>query len=97
MDLDEANESDDPRVFLLYKAKEAYGMSDLSPSSWSDLVYVMDQPNSTVFETFYRHYTKAGRPLLTAGCDGECKRDLLCELLTSDSSDRSRCASLGSA
>ncbi|XP_042894288.1 sphingomyelin phosphodiesterase-like isoform X2 [Penaeus japonicus] len=97
LDLDEANQSDEPRPFLLYRAKEAYGMSDLTPSSWSDLVYEMDQPNSTVFEDFYRHYTKAGRPLLEAGCDGECKHDLLCELLTSDNSDKSRCDTLSSS
>ncbi|XP_027218048.2 sphingomyelin phosphodiesterase [Penaeus vannamei] len=91
IDLDEANKNDFPNVTLLYSAKEAYGLSDLSPTSWSNLVFEMNQPNSTLFEDFYRHYTKAGRPYAERGCDDKCKSDTLCRLLVSDNSDISHC------
>nr|XP_045606913.1 sphingomyelin phosphodiesterase-like isoform X2 [Procambarus clarkii] len=94
LDLDEANENDDPDFYLLYTAKEAYGMTDLFPASWDNLVDQMKEPNSTVFNDFFKYYTKDGRPYREEGCDSDCKTSLLCRLVTSDTSDPSHCEGL---
>ncbi|XP_071532616.1 sphingomyelin phosphodiesterase-like isoform X2 [Panulirus ornatus] len=94
MDLDEVNASDDPRFFLLYRSKEAYGLDDLTPASWSSLVEKMKEPNSTLFDDFFRYYTKDARPYREEGCDESCKSFLLCRLMVSDTSDKSRCDDL---
>ncbi|KAF2361415.1 Calcineurin-like phosphoesterase domain ApaH type [Trinorchestia longiramus] len=90
-DLDQANEDMVPTFQVLYSAKEAYGMPDLSPQSHLDLVYEMAQNGSETFNLFYRNYVKAGRPLLEEGCDDECKNFILCRILVSDTSNRSIC------
>ncbi|KAA0199149.1 hypothetical protein HAZT_HAZT000078 [Hyalella azteca] len=90
-DLDRANFEMVPTFELLYSAKEAYNMPDLSPQSHLDLIYEMAQNNSATFDLFYRNYVKAGRPRMEEGCDEDCKSDLLCRLLVADTSDRSIC------
>ncbi|XP_018009494.1 sphingomyelin phosphodiesterase [Hyalella azteca] len=90
-DLDRANFEMVPTFEILYSAKDAYGMPDLSPQSHLDLIYEMAQNNSATFDLFYRNYVKAGRPRMEEGCDEDCKSDLLCRLLVADTSDRSIC------
>ncbi|KAK4329381.1 hypothetical protein Pmani_000264 [Petrolisthes manimaculis] len=91
MDLDEANFNNNSSFFLLYSAKEAFGLNNLTPSSWSGLVDIMKEPNSTVFDQFFRYYTKDGRPYREEGCDESCKSNLLCRLVVSDTSNTTRC------
>ncbi|XP_037777507.1 sphingomyelin phosphodiesterase-like [Penaeus monodon] len=91
LDLDEVNESNAPRMYLLYTAMEAYELSDLTPASWSGHLHQMSEPNSTLFEDFFRYYTKAARPYQQEGCDEECKQTLLCRVAVSDTSDKTHC------
>ncbi|KAK8751361.1 hypothetical protein OTU49_014408, partial [Cherax quadricarinatus] len=94
LDLDEANENDNPRFYQLYSAKEAYGMTDLLPASWNNLVDQMKEPNSTVFDEFFKYYTKDARPYREEGCSEDCKSFILCRLVSSDTSDKSHCDGL---
>ncbi|KAK7076989.1 Sphingomyelin phosphodiesterase [Halocaridina rubra] len=94
LDLDEVNQSDNPRFFQLYTAKDTYNMTDLTPASWNSLVTQMKEPNSTLFDMFYYHYSKAARPYQEEGCDEGCKSKLLCRLVVSDNSDHSHCDGL---
>lgn len=93
LDLDEANANAtaDPRFFLLYTAKEEYGLADLTPASWSALVDKMNETDSEVFNTYFKNYIKNARPYMEEGCDQNCKSNLLCRLVISDTSDYSRC------
>ncbi|XP_063846583.1 sphingomyelin phosphodiesterase-like [Scylla paramamosain] len=95
-DLDEANanEERDPRFYVLYTAKEEYGLPDLTPASWSALVDQMKEPGSDKFNTFFKNYIKDARPYMMKGCDADCKSNLLCRLVVSDTSDYSRCDGL---
>ncbi|KAA0199151.1 hypothetical protein HAZT_HAZT000080, partial [Hyalella azteca] len=52
-DLDRANFEMVPTFEILYSAKDAYGMPDLSPQSHLDLIYEMAQNNSATFDLFY--------------------------------------------
>ncbi|MDK2413616.1 hypothetical protein QHH03_31475, partial [Aphanizomenon sp. 202] len=69
----------------------AYGLSDLTPTSWSGHLHQMSEANSTLFEDFFRYYTKDARPYRQEGCDEECKQTLLCRVAVSDTSDKSHC------
>lgn len=90
-DLDQANTDGAPTFEVLYSAKEEYGMADLSPQSHLDLIYEMAEEGSPKFDLFYKNYVKAGRPSMEEGCDADCKHDILCRALVSDTSDRSLC------
>ncbi|XP_068237816.1 sphingomyelin phosphodiesterase-like isoform X2 [Palaemon carinicauda] len=94
LDLDEVNQSDDPRFFKLYSAKESYGLENLFPSTWSDLVTQMAVDNSTLFDEFFMHYIKDAKPYMEEGCGERCKSQLLCRLVVSDNSDHSHCEGL---
>ena len=59
LDLEYANANvDDPAVTLLYSARAAYGMPDLSPASWDALLAQLSEPQTnstnTLFMDFYR-------------------------------------------
>ncbi|KAL7639245.1 UNVERIFIED_CONTAM: hypothetical protein RMT77_009733 [Armadillidium vulgare] len=94
LDLDQSNSINDSVILPLYSAKKDYNLPDLSPQSWLDLVYRMNEPNSTLFSDFYRHYVKEGKASIEKGCDEQCKSGILCFLVTSDSSDTSHCDDL---
>ncbi|KAK7076988.1 Sphingomyelin phosphodiesterase [Halocaridina rubra] len=94
VDLELANLNDDPQFYHLYSAKGAYNMTDLTPASWDNLLTKMEEPDSPLFDAFYRHYIKAARPHLDDGCGPICKSSILCGLVVSDSSDHSHCDNL---
>ena len=53
LDLEEANRLGLPTVRKLYSAKEAYGLSDLSPASWKSWVdKMLHEPEK--FDLYYR-------------------------------------------
>lgn len=54
MDLNKANkESEDPKYFRLYSAKEAFLMKSLKPKEWDNLIKRMVE-NPKLFDMFYR-------------------------------------------
>lgn len=63
---------------LEYSAKEAYGMADLSPQSWSDFMENM-KTNMTLFEVYLKHFQVSVADLILEPCGYECRRTRLCE------------------
>ena len=83
MDLEEANKrpDQDPHYRLLYSARSAYNMPDLSPLSWHNVANRL-QDNKTFFNMFYRNYNSGSVKKL---CDPICRRRLICRLVSSQS------------
>ncbi|XP_031340701.1 sphingomyelin phosphodiesterase-like isoform X2 [Photinus pyralis] len=84
LDLDKANRNPQhsPEVFKLYSAKEAYGLENLDPTEWSNLIYRM-QEDPELFEKFYRnHFTDSP---MRETYDARDKMRLLCELKSAKS------------
>lgn len=53
MDLEEANNIDEPHWYRLYSAKNAYNIEDLSPNSWNILIErLVEDPD--LFDIFYK-------------------------------------------
>lgn len=86
LDLVEANKGN-VKWKLEYSAKEAYGMKSLLPEDWDDLVHRMAS-NTTLFNTFYKYYTKSAR---NDSCDDSCRKYTLCRVMSGRSHDDSAC------
>ena len=84
MDIDEANKSPEkePDWPLLYSAKAAYNMEDLSPASWQVVVHRL-QTDKIFFNTFFKNYH--GGIDNVKPCDPNCRRRLICSLVSSRS------------
>ncbi|CAH1792333.1 unnamed protein product [Owenia fusiformis] len=73
-----ANNSE-PKIELAYKAKEYYGMQDLSPASWMSLAQRM-RTNETLFNLHYmNHWANSGNHQGNP-CDAKCRHDYICGL-----------------
>ncbi|XP_001600744.1 sphingomyelin phosphodiesterase [Nasonia vitripennis] len=85
MNLDEANQNDNPVWYKAYNARSAYNMSSLLPQDWDDLIRRMTTDRD-LFETYHRNYYRNSpvRPK----CDDRCRRKLLCDLRSGRSHDR---------
>ncbi|CAG7786610.1 unnamed protein product [Allacma fusca] len=77
-DLGEANRIRAPKLtwYKLYSARDAYGMSSLSPTNWDDFVMSMYK-NRRLFNLYYRFYNKNSP--VAPDCDDECMKRLLCD------------------
>ena len=62
--------NDEPSYELEYSAKSAYGLPDLSPKSWANLVQRF-QTDDNLFQKWYYYYHKSFDP--TDHCDSKCK------------------------
>ena len=84
MDIEEANKYPyrEPDWPLLYSAKEAYSMEDLSPASWQVVVQRL-QTESSLFDKFYRFYR--GGISDPKPCNTTCRQNLICGLVSSRS------------
>ena len=65
------------------------GLKDLSPESWSRYVETL-ATNDTEWRTFYERFSRFG-DYSSAACRKDCRRDVLCRLVTSQSGDLSKC------
>jgi len=84
MDLEaaNANPSKAPPWYLLYSAKSAYKMRDLSPLSWQVVVERL-QTDGEVFNMFYKHYYSGSKT--RPPCDPACRHGLICSLVSGKS------------
>uniref|UniRef100_A0A914XPI5 Sphingomyelin phosphodiesterase n=1 Tax=Plectus sambesii TaxID=2011161 RepID=A0A914XPI5_9BILA len=64
----------DPVWTLEYNTRQAYGMPDLSPASWNDLIKRF-QADDTLFTNYVRYY---GRDDHRLPCNAACKTSFLC-------------------
>ena len=53
MDLDKANRYNRPHWYRLYSARQAFGLSSLSPNEWDRLVHRMAL-DERLFQKYYR-------------------------------------------
>ncbi|GMR40625.1 hypothetical protein PMAYCL1PPCAC_10820, partial [Pristionchus mayeri] len=83
-DIPEANKQGrEPTFYLEYSTREAYGMSDLSPSSWADLIDRLEVDDA-LFEKFHRFYWRSayGHDCVT---DIYCRQRYICYLRSAKS------------
>ncbi|CAG0884462.1 unnamed protein product [Darwinula stevensoni] len=96
--LDEANAAGEISWYLLYKAKETFGLPDLSPKSWASLTWRMTE-DDVLFQHFHRIHvsnSSSSSPIVSR-CNEECKRLRLCFLFRADSSDTTQCKLISNA
>ncbi|VDO44572.1 unnamed protein product [Haemonchus placei] len=74
-DLNKADENKPPKWELLYTAKAKYGLRDLSPTSWNNVVNSIFQEARTA-----RKYIRSAFRTRKPACDTECQLNLLCLL-----------------
>jgi hypothetical protein len=75
LNLTAANAGTDTQWQLEYSAKQAYGLRDFQPQSWSKFAAELHQ-NSSKLNTFYQQYRSLRTD--TAPLTAKVKRDLLC-------------------
>ena len=62
---------------MLYDAKNAYQLNDLSPQSWYKLVNKFGYDNNLFNEYVYRYNSE----YYNNTCTGQCQKNYLCEIL----------------
>ncbi|XP_037088399.1 sphingomyelin phosphodiesterase-like [Pollicipes pollicipes] len=89
-DLADANRDPDryPGWFLQYRAAEEYGLTTLSPEQWSKAVNAMLLKDH-LFTKYYRNLSGGSR--VQADCDGECRQEVICNVVTADRSSSLHC------
>uniref|UniRef100_A0A8R1E370 Sphingomyelin phosphodiesterase n=1 Tax=Caenorhabditis japonica TaxID=281687 RepID=A0A8R1E370_CAEJA len=73
--LDKATDEKEPVWKKLYSAREAYGMSDLSPLSWNKVIQKLFKSDKRR-QQFYKYAFRNESP----NCDETCKMQLMCNL-----------------
>jgi len=73
-----ANQINRPTWFLEYSAVEEYKLKDMSPSSWLDLVNRFETDDNLFQRWFLNHFTLTR----SVKCEGECKKDSICNMLS---------------
>jgi hypothetical protein len=61
-----------------YSAKSAYGLKDLSPKSWSELILKWQNGEST--DSFEEYYFNKYHQNLIQKCTGTCVDETLCRM-----------------
>ncbi|XP_076041029.1 sphingomyelin phosphodiesterase-like [Oratosquilla oratoria] len=83
MNLTAAHVTNEPVWFKTYSAKDEYGMKDLRPKEWHNLVSRFASDRS-LFDVYYKHYVKESPVNLAQGCDDLCYHMRICDMITSD-------------
>jgi len=93
LNITEANTSWKPVWRKEYNAKEEYGLQHLFPEDWNDLIYRM-KDDDKLYASFCKHNVKSA-PNICDSCHGPyCKLNLLCQLKSGRSGDRTLCDDL---
>lgn len=90
LNLTDANQSGNLNWQFEYRAKSEYGLQNLFPSDWNQLIYRMKDDDS-LFQKYLRHYVKSAPH---DDCTGDCKINKLCELKTGRVDDPNLCKDL---
>ncbi|KAG1714646.1 Sphingomyelin phosphodiesterase [Nymphon striatum] len=88
LNITDANLTDKPQWLHEYNAKEAYGLSSLSPEDWDKVVEGF-KTNKTSFDKYYRyqfHLSDATKP-----CDDACRKSTICAIQAASSGDKRFC------
>ncbi|XP_055336532.1 sphingomyelin phosphodiesterase-like [Paramacrobiotus metropolitanus] len=70
-----------PKWVKEYSAKEAYGLNQLLPGDWNDLMdeFLVDDAK---FQKFWQYYWKSQDTSVAKGCNDACRKYLLCRIRT---------------
>ncbi|PNF14909.1 hypothetical protein B7P43_G04318 [Cryptotermes secundus] len=79
-----------PTWVKMYSFKEAYGVESLSPTSLDKLLQNM-ATNRSLLEQYSRYYVKEADTALAKGCDRECLKKNLCEIVTAQMGEPTQC------
>jgi len=71
----------DPEWKLLYNTRQFYGMTDLSPQSWSELIERLYKDND-LFDSYLRFYYRNDPQ---ESCDNACRRKFICAMKSAKS------------
>nr|CAD7441276.1 unnamed protein product [Timema bartmani] len=82
-----------PDWFKLYSFRDEYRVANLLPAQLDSLAHRM-AANHTLLQEYYRFYVKNADPSLAKGCDDACLKERLCEIVTVESGDLSKCEQL---
>ncbi|XP_004279302.1 sphingomyelin phosphodiesterase isoform X1 [Orcinus orca] len=92
LNLTQANEPGaTPHWQLLYRARETYGLPNVLPAAWHDLVYRM-RSDTQLFQTFWFLYHKGHPP--SEPCGTPCRLATLCAQLSARSDSPALCRHL---
>uniref|UniRef100_A0AAF5I0N5 Sphingomyelin phosphodiesterase n=1 Tax=Strongyloides stercoralis TaxID=6248 RepID=A0AAF5I0N5_STRER len=75
-----------PHFELLYSAKSEYGLPDMSPDSWNNLISQIEN-NPDIYEKFINNYSRNKNFV----CDQSCRKEALCSLRRGHHNDTKLC------
>jgi hypothetical protein len=93
--LTEANQNRDgrPEWKKLYSMREDFQLPDLSPASLNDLVTNMaKQP--ALLKAHWQNTVKQSDKFVKEGCDKNCRKFYLCDLVINEFGDNRKCSEL---
>ncbi|XP_039266810.2 sphingomyelin phosphodiesterase-like [Styela clava] len=72
---------------MLYSARSAFNLTDLSATSWNELVntWITQDGAESSFQKYYYYFYKGNPP--TPVCDKSCKKSMLCDIKSARSGD----------
>nr|CAI5843402.1 unnamed protein product [Callosobruchus analis] len=80
----------DPKWYTQYSFKKAFVLDSMSPMDMDALVMKMAR-NHTLIDQQFRYGYRDSDWAYQTGCDHKCRKEILCTLVTSDSSRLSKC------
>lgn len=88
-----SNAESSPNWYKLYSFKDAYGLPDLTPKSLGNLYTQMASNNSdnALVDKYFRYVYRDSDVYIKEGCDGKCKKKLVCLMVASESSQSIVC------
>jgi sphingomyelin phosphodiesterase len=90
MNLTQANELGEPKWFREYSAQEAFGLEDLSPQAWTNLVdEMLADLDGVKVRKAVEYYSKSSDDF--PKCDLECRKSLICGFKQSRSDNFINC------
>lgn len=93
--LTEANQNPNrnPIWMQLYSFSRDFQLSNVSPASLDGLVRRFAS-NPAELRRYWEFKVKRGDPFIAAGCDGDCLLNHLCQIVTNEANDDTKCNAL---
>lgn len=77
----------------LYSFSRDFQLSNVSPASLDGLVRRFAS-NPAELRRYWEFKVKRGDPFIAAGCDGDCLLNHLCQIVTNEANDDTKCNAL---
>ncbi|KAG5672941.1 hypothetical protein PVAND_003028 [Polypedilum vanderplanki] len=82
-----------PRWYKQYSFKESFNIQDLSPASLDNLLKAMSQDRKLA-RNYFRYKIKDADPFLKKGCQDNCLKNHICEIVINEFNDKRKCNEL---